>query len=216
MYCYRRHNLERRIRGSRIIVIALTIALVLIALVAAAIYYYYTAEIQVNVEAPRVTWVTGSDITASIGTNKTSCQITINNLEPNATTVYTNALKFTVNTASSTNGMAVQLTNLADSGNIIWGIRFYVFTEGGSSTSLLLVDGGNATIGSTDGNVPVAQIGYRQSGANSNYGSITLPTQSTGFTGSMGTTYIVAIEVMGNDGILTTQTATLQLKLLWS
>jgi hypothetical protein len=194
------------------------IALVSFTLVAAAIYYYYTVEVQVNVEAPKVTWVTGSDITASIGTNKTSCQITMDNLEPNATTVYTNALKFTVNTVSSLDGMAVQVTNLADSGSIIWGIRFYVFTEGGSSTSLLLVDGGNATIGSTDGNGPVAQVGCRQSGANPNYGptTTTLPTQSASFTGSASTTYIIAIEVMGKDGILNTQTATLQLKLLWS
>ena len=208
--------MERRIRPSRIIIIALMIALVSFTLVAAAIYYYYTVEVQVKVEAPKVTWVTGSDITASIGTNKTSCQITMDNLEPNATTVYTNALKFTVNTVSSLNGMAVQVTNLADSGSIIWGIRFYVFTEGGSSTSLTLVDGGNATIGSTDGNAPVAQVGYRQSGANPNYGPTTFPTQSATFTGSASTTYIIAIEVMGKDGILNTQTATLQLKLLWS
>jgi hypothetical protein len=208
--------LQHRIRASRIIIAAIVIALVSITLVAAAIYYYYTAQVQVNVEAPKVTWVTGSDVVASIGTNKTWCQITIGNLEPNATTVYTNALKFTVNSASSASGMAVQVTTLTDSSSIIWGMRFYVFTQAASSTSLTLVDGGNATIGSTDGNQPVAQVGYRQSGANVNYGSTTVPTQSSGFTGSSGATYIIAIEVMGKDGILTTQTATLQLKLLWS
>lgn len=192
------------------------IALVSITLVAAAIYYYYTAQVQVNVEAPKVMWQTGSDIAASIGTNKTSCQITIGNLEPNATTVYTNALKFNYTTTSSTNGSAVQITTLSDTNTIIWGIRLYVYTQGTNSTSLTLVDGGNATIGSTDGNPPVAQVGYRQSGANASYGSTTVPTQSSGFTGSAGSTYIIVIEVMGKDGILTTQTATLQLKLLWS
>lgn len=208
--------MQHRIRASRIIIVALIIALVSITLVAAAIYYYYTAQVQVNVETPKVTWVTGSDIAASIGTNKTWCQITVGNLEPNATTVYTNALKFTVGTLSSSSGMALQVTTLTDNSSIIWGIRFYVFTNSTLSTSLTLVDGGNATIGSTDGNQPVAQVGYRQSGANANYGSTTVPTQSGGFTGSAGAMYIIAIEVMGKDGILTTQTATLQLKLLWS
>jgi hypothetical protein len=95
-------------------------------------------------------------------------------------------------------------------------MRFYVFTQGASSTSLTLVDGGNATIATTDGNSAVAAVGYRQSGASSSYGSTSVPTQSSGFTGSAGTTYIIVIEAMGKDGILTTQSATLQLKLLWS
>jgi hypothetical protein len=208
--------LQHKIRASRIAIVGFIIALVSVTLVAAAIYYYYTAQVQVTVEAPKITWVTGSDIAASIGTNKTWCQITISNLEPNATTVYTNALKFTVGTSSSSSGMALQVTTLTDTNTIIWGIRFYVFTSGASSTSLTLVDGGNATIGSTDGSTTVAAVGYRQSGASSSYGSTSVPTQSSGFTGTASTTYIIAIEVMGKDGILTTQTATMQLKLLWS
>lgn len=214
--CYRRYDLQHKIRASRIAIVGFIIALVSVTLVAAAIYYYYTAQVQVTVEAPKITWVTGSDIAASIGTNKTWCQITISNLEPNATTVYTNALKFTVGTSSSSSGMALQVTTLTDTNTIIWGIRFYVFTSGASSTSLTLVDGGNATIGSTDGSTTVAAVGYRQSGASSSYGSTSVPTQSSGFTGTASTTYIIAIEVMGKDGILTTQTATMQLKLLWS
>jgi hypothetical protein len=99
--------LQHRIRATRIIIVALAIALASIALVAAAIYYYYTVQVQVNVETPKVTWVTGGDIAASIGTNGTWCQITIGNLEPNATTVYTNALKFTVGTTSGSSGMAL-------------------------------------------------------------------------------------------------------------
>jgi len=208
--------LQHRIRVSRIVIVGLIIALASITLVAAAIYYYYTAQVQISVETPKVTWVTGSDIAASIGTNKTWCQITMSNLEPNATTVYTNALKFTVGTTSGSNGMALQVTTLTDSNTIIWGIRFYVFTQGASSTSLTLVDGGNATIGTTDGNSAVAAVGYRQSGASSSYGSTSVPIQSSGFTGTASTTYIIAVEAMGKDGILTTQTATLQLKLLWS
>ncbi len=208
--------MQHRIPATRIVIVALVIALVSATLVAAAIYYYYTAQVQINVETPKITWVTGGDIVASIGTNKTWCQITMNNLEPNATTVYTNALKFTVDTASAASGMALQITTLTDTNTIIWGIRFYIFTQGASSTSLTLVDGGNATIGTTDGVSAVAAVGYRQSSASSGYGSTSIPTQSSGFTGSASTTYIIAIEVMGKDGILTTQTATLQLKLLWS
>jgi hypothetical protein len=207
---------QHRIRASRIIIVALIIALASIALVAAAIYYYYTAQVYVNVETPKVIWVTGSDITAVIGTNSTWCQITVNNLEPNATTVYTNALKFTVNTASSSNGMGLQIGTVGDSNSIIWGIRFYIFNPGASSTSLTLVDGGNATISGTDGNQPLGQVGYRQAGANSGYGSTTVPTQSSGFTGAATTTYIIAIEVKGAAGISTTWTANMQLKLLWS
>lgn len=208
--------MQHRIRATRIIIVALIIALVSVTLVAASIYYYYTAQVQVNVETPKITWLTGGDITASIGTNKTWCQITINNLEPNATTVYTSALKFTVGTASAASGMTLQITTLTDTNAIIWGIRFYIFTQSTLSTSLTLVDGGNATIANTDGNSAVAAVGYRQSSASSGYGSTSVPTQSSGFTGSASTTYIIAIEVMGKDGILTTQSASMQLKLLWS
>jgi len=215
MYCYRRYTLQHRIRASRIIIIALVIALASITLVAAAIYYFYTAQVQVNVETPKVTWVTGSDIAASIGTNKTSCQITIGNLEPNATTCYTNALKFTVNTAT-VNGMSVQITSVSDTNSIIWGIRLYVFNQSASSSSLTLVDGGNVTIGSTDGNAAVAQVGYRQTGANSAYGSTTTPTGSGNFAATAGQNFIIVVEVMGKDGILSTYAATLTLKLLWS
>ncbi len=209
-------TLQHRIRPSRIIIIGMIIALTLVTLVSAAIYYFYYAQVQVSVETPKVSWVTGSDIAASIGTNKTWCQIAISNLEPNATTVYTNALKFTVGTTSSANGIALQVGALTDTNTIIWGIRFYIFTQGASSTSLTLVEGGNATIDSTDGNSAVAAVGYRQAGAASGYGSTSVPVQSSGFTGSSGTTYIIAVEVIGKDGILTTQTATLQLKLTWS
>jgi hypothetical protein len=205
--------LQRKTRTS---IIALVItAIVLTTIVSAAIYRYYSAQVQVTAEAPKVTWVTGSDIEASIGTNKTWCQITISNLEPNATTLYTNALKFTVDSASSAGGMALQITTLNDSSNIIWGIRFYIFTQGVGSTSLTLVDGGTATIGNTDGSDAVTAVGYRQAGASSGYGSTSTPIQSDAFTGSASTTYIIAIEVMGKDGILTTQTASMQLKLLW-
>jgi hypothetical protein len=209
-------TLQNRIRASRIILVGLIIAIACIGLVAAAIYYYYYAQVQVTVETPKVMWVTGSDINASIGTNKTWCEITIGNLEPNATTVYTNALKFTVGTASSASGMSLQIASITDSNTIIWGIRFYVFTQGASSTNLTLVDGGNVTIGTTDGNPSIAAVGYRQSGAPSGYGSATTPIQSSGFTGGAGTTYVIALEVMGKDGILTTWTATMQLKMLWS
>lgn len=192
------------------------IALASIALVAAAIYYYYTAQVYVNVEAPKVAWVSGTDVAATIGTNSTWCQITLNNLEPNATTVYTNALQFTVSTSSSSNGMGLQVGTLSDSNSIIWGVKFYVFNPGASSTSLILVDGANATISNTDGNQPIASVGYRQAGANVNYGSTTVPIQSSGFTGVAAKTYIIAIEVKGAAGISTSSTASIGLKLLYS
>jgi hypothetical protein len=206
-----------RSRTLRITIGALIVALASIMLVVAAIYYFYTAEVQVNVEAPKVIWASGNDITATLGTNKTWCQITISNLEPNATTCYADALNFTVGgNGSSTNGMSLQIISMTDTNNIIWGIRFYVFASGASSTNLTLVDGGNVTISGTNGASSVTAVGYRQSGASSSYGSTSVPSLSGGFTGSANTTYVVAIEVMGKDGILTTQSATFQLKLLWS
>ena len=208
--------MQQRIRASKIIIAALVIALVSITLVAFAIYYYYNTQVYVNVETPKVTWVSGSDIAASLGTNGTWCQITMNNLEPNATTVYTDALNFTVNTDSSSSGMVLQILTVSDSNSIIWGVRFYVFNPGASSTSLTLVDGGNATINNTDGNQPIAQVGYRQATANSGYGSTTVPIQSSGFTGVAAKTYIIAIEVKGAAGISTGSTANMGLKLLWS
>jgi hypothetical protein len=208
---------QRRIRASKIILAALAIVLASITLVAVAIYIYYSAQVQVGVETPKVTWTSGSDMTAITGTNKTSCQITLGNLEPNATTVYTSALKFTIgSTSSGSGGMALQILTVTDSDGIVWGIKLYVFTQGASSTSLTLVDGGNATILNTDGGSAIATVGYRQSGASSGYGSATYPTESSGFTGNAGTTYVIAIEVMGKDGISTASTASIQLKLVWS
>lgn len=209
-------SVQHRMRASRIVVLALALALVSIT-VMAAVYYYYAAQVQVRVETPKVIWASGSDITASTGTNKTSCQITIDNLEPNATTAYTSALKFTVGgTSSSPGGVSLQIFTVTGNSSIIWGIRFYIFTEGSNSTDLSLVDGSAVTISNTDGGGPVAQVGYRQASAPLGYGSTSVPIESGGFTGSAATTYVIAIEVMGQDGILTSQTATLQLKLLWS
>ena len=187
-----------------------------VTLVAATIYYYYTAQVPVSVETPKINWVTGSDIAATIGTNLTWCQISLSKLQPNATTVYTSALKFTVLSASGASGMKLQMASVTDTNTIIWGIRFYIYKSGASSTTLTLVDGGSVSVGSTDGAAAVDAVGYRQSGAASGYGSTTTPADSTGFTGAASTTYIIVIEAYGKDGILSTQTATIQLRLIWS
>lgn len=204
------------IRKKKMIVATLAIAAISMTLVSAAIIYFYTGTLTLSSETPKVTWVTGTDITATVGTNKTWCQIAIGNLEPNATTVYTNALKFTVAGDSNAGGMTLQIVSLTDPNTIIYGIKFYVFTQGVSSTGLTLVDGGTVTISNTDGNAAVSSVGYRQAAAPAGYGSTTLPIASNGFSGVAATTYIVALEVMGEDGILTTQTANLQLNLVWS
>jgi len=206
-------NTLTRVRASLIagIILMLSVTLVL-----ATIYYYYTAQVPVSVETPKVQWVTGSDITATIGTNNTWCQISVSKLQPNATTVYTSALKFTVVSASAASGMKLQIASITDTNTIIWGIRFYIYKSGASSTTLTLVDGGSVSIGTTDGNTAVDAVGYRQSGANANYGSTSTPADSTGFTGAADTTYIIVIECYGKDGILSTQTATIQLRLIWS
>jgi len=109
-----------------------------------------------------------------------------------------------------------KVASVTDSNTIIWGIRFYIYVSGASSTTLSLVDGGSASISTTDGSTAVDAVGYRQSGASSGYGSISTPADSTGFTGWTYNTYIIAIEAYGKDGILSTQTATIQLRLIWS
>jgi hypothetical protein len=187
-----------------------------VTLVAATIYYYYTAQVPVSVETPKVKWVTGSDIAATIGTNLTWCQISLSKLQPNATTVYTNALKFTPLANSTTTGMKLEVASVTDTNTIIWGIRFYIYVSGASSTTLSLVGGGSVSISGTDGAAAVDAVGYRQSDASSGYGSTSTPADSTGFTGWTYNTYIIVIEAYGKDGILSTQTATIQLRLIWS
>lgn len=209
-------KMENKLRTLVSVKVALAIAMVSLVLVAATIYYYYTAKVPVSVEVPKLKWVTGSDITATIGTNYTWCQISLSKLQPNATTVYTSALKFNVTTASGSSGMKLQIASVTDSDTIIWGIRFYIYKSGVSSTTLTLVDGGSVSIGSTDGNAAVDAVGYRQSGATSGYGSTSAPVDSSGFTGALNTVYIIVIEAYGKDGILSTQTATIQLRLIWS
>lgn len=209
----RMENRARTLLGLKVV---LVIVMVLVALVSAVIYYYYTAQVSISVEAPKVQWVTGTDISATIGTNTTWCQISLSNLEPNATTVYTNALKFTVVSASGASGMKLEIASVTDTDTVIWGIRFYIYESGAGSTILTLVDGVSVSIGSTDGNAAVDAVGYRQSGANTNYGSTTTPADSTGFTGAASTTYIIVIEAYGKDGILSSQSATMQLRLIWS
>lgn len=208
--------LRNRVRAILSAKVAAIILLLFVTLVTATIFYYYTAKVPVSVEAPKIEWETGSDISATIGTNKTWCQVSVSKLQPNATTVYTNALKFKVLTASASNGMKLQIASVTDSNSIIWGIRFYMYTSGASSTTLTLVDGGSVSIGSTDGAAAVDAVGYRQSGATAGYGSTSTPADSTGFTGALNTVYIIVIEAYGKDGILTTDTATIELRLIWS
>lgn len=196
--------------------IVAVVLLMFVTVVAATIFYHYTAKVPVSVEAPKIEWITGTDISATIGTNKTWCQISLSKLQPNATTVYTNALKFKVLATSAASGMKVQVASLTDGNNIIWGIRFYIYKSDSTDKDLTLVDGGLVTVGSTDGNDTVAEVGYRQSGAPAGYGSTTIPTESSGFTGTVNEIYIVVIEAYGKDGISTTDTADIELKLVWS
>jgi hypothetical protein len=198
---------------TKLLSVAFIIAIVMVGLVISAVYYYYTAHIPVSVETPKIQWLSGTDINASIGTNNTWCQITLTRLEPNATTVYTNALEFTVLSVPA--NMKLEIASVTDTSTIVWGIRFYVYQSGSSNSTLKLVDGGYVSIQGTDGNAPVDQVGYRQNGATAGYGSNSTPADSNGFLPT-STTYIIVIEAYGRDGITTTQTATIELRLIWS
>jgi hypothetical protein len=200
-----RENMENRLRN--LLSIAFIMAIVLVGLVFAMAYYYYSVHVPVSVETAKIQWKTGTDISASMGTNTTWCQISLGKLEPNATTVYTDALNFTVLSGSS--NMKLEISSVTDTNNIIWGIRFYIYQSGGSSSTLQLVDGGSVSVGGTNGSAAIDSVGY-------GYGSTSQPVDSNGFVGTSATTYIIAIEACGKDGILITQTADIQLKLIWS
>jgi hypothetical protein len=205
--------MENKLRTLLSVKVALTIAMVSLVLVAATIYYYYTSTVTVSVEAPKINWVTGGDVAATISGNKSYCTVSISKLQPNATTVYTSALKFTVVAAGT---IKLQIASVTDSNSIIWGMRFYIYKSGASDKNLTLVDGGQVTVGSTDGGGPVAQVGFYQTGANTNYGTLigSLPAGSTGFAATT-TTYIIVLEAMGEETCQTTESATINLRLIW-
>jgi hypothetical protein len=193
---------------------ATTILVVLLA-IASATSYYCLAPLPVSVVSSRAKWSTGNDVIATIDPNE-RCEISLTRLEPNATTVYTDALEFTPLSIPVVTCMKLEITSVIDSNGIIWGIRFYVFKSGTSTTTLTLVDGSSVSIDKTDGNAAVCAVGYRHPDANLGYGSATIPVDSTIFAGSDSVTYTIAVEVQGKDGILSTQAATLQLGLVWS
>ncbi len=193
---------------------ATAIPIVLLAIVAATLCYCFV-QLPVSVASSRVKWSTGSDVTAKIDANEW-CEISLNKLEPNATTVYTDILKFTPLSNSVVSRMRLEIASVVDSNGIIWGIQFYVFKSGTSNTILTLVDGSSVSIDKTDGDVAVCAVGYRQTDADLGYGSTTTPVKSTVFIGADSTTYTIAVEAYGKDGILSTQAAMLQLGIVWS
>jgi hypothetical protein len=172
-----------------------------------------TLRIPVSAKTPRIEWLLGSDITPVVDEENVRFQIT---LYPRATTVYTNALKFKVVGTSQPNSMRLQISAVTDTYCIIWGMRFYIFKSGSNSTNLTSAGNGVISIDNTDGNTAIDAVGYRHIEAPSEYGSTTTPVDSTGFTGVGDTAYIIAIEASGRDGILSTQTAALQLMLVWA
>lgn len=179
----------------------------------AALHICNTLRIPGLAETPRIEWLPGSDITPVIAAENVCFQIT---LHPRATTVYTNALKFKALSTSQPNGIRLQISAVTDNNRIIWGLRFYIFKSGSNSTNLAFADNGAASVDNTDSNAAIDAVGYRHPDAPSEYGSTTTPVDSTGFTGAQDTTYIIAIEASGRDGILSTQTAALQLTLVWA
>lgn len=201
-----------RVRASLAIRIMILLLVLSTALVAATLYYYYTASVPVSVETTKIEWQTGTDISATIGTNKSWCQIALNSLQPNATTVYTSALKFKV-LADGT--VKLEIGSITDSNSIIWGVRFYIFKTGASSSNLTLVNWGNVTVSDTDGLSSKAEVGYRQSGALSGYGGTTTPQVSGIISASADDIYVIVIEIYGKEGILSTQSASMQLRLSW-
>jgi hypothetical protein len=187
--------------------------MVLLAIISAT-SYYCTAQSSVSAASSRVVWSTGSDAIAKIDANGRP-EIFLSGLEPNATTVYTDALKFTLLSQSVLDQMKIEIAFMIDSHGIIWGIRFYVFKSGTSTTTLTLVDGSSVPIDNTDGAAAVCAVGYRQSDACLGYGKTTTPVDSKAFTGADSAAYTIAVEVYGKDGILSTQGVMLQLELIW-
>jgi len=190
------------------------VSMVLLAIISAT-SCYCIAQSPVSPAPSRVIWSTGSDAIATTDANE-RCEISLNRLEPNATTVYTDALKFTLLSPSVVSYMKLEIASVTDNYGIIWGIRFYVFKSGTSTTTLTLVDGSSVPINNTDGNSAVCTVGYRHLNADLGYGETTPPADSKAFTGADTATYTVAVEVYGKDGILSTQSATLRLELVWS
>lgn len=177
--------------------------------------YYCIAQSPVSAASSRVLWSTGSDAVAKINANGRP-EISLSGLEPNATTVYTDALKFTLVSQSGVSHVEIEIASVIDSHGIIWGIRFYVFKSGTSSTTLTLVDGSSVPIDKTDGTAAVCAVGYRRADACVDYGETQAPVYSKAFIGADSAAYTIAVEVYGKDGILSTQGATLQLELVWS
>ena len=192
---------------------ATMIPMVLLAIVSATLYYGFVS-LPVSVVPSNVRWSAGRDAIATIGASG-RCEVSLSRLEPNATTVYTDTLRFTL-LSNSVSSMKFEIVSVLDGNEIVWGIRFYVFKSGTSSTALTLVDGSLASIDGTDGNAAICAVGYRHADADLGYGSTTTPVDSTVFTGSNSTTYTIVAEVHGKDGILSTQAATLQLGVAWS
>jgi len=160
-------------------------------------------------QSPRLEWLGGGDIVPTLSAGDCFTPL---RLFPNVTTVYTDALRFVLHSKC---GIKLEIASVDDSGGIIWGIRFYVYKFGASTTSLTLVDGVSVVINDTDGSSAVCQVGYRQLGANEGYGSTITPVDSNRFTGADSDVYKVVIEAY-DHGTLCTQTATIQLKLIWS
>jgi len=190
------------------------VSMVLLTIISAT-SYYCIAQSPVSTAPTRVIWSTGSDAIAKIDANERP-EISLSRLEPNATTVYTDALKFTLLSQSVVSHIKIEIASVIDNHGIIWGIRFYVFKSGTSTTTLLLVDGSSVSIDNTDGAAAVCAVGYRQSDAYLDYGETTTPVDSNAFTGADSAAYTIAVEVHGKDGILSTQAATLRLELVWS
>lgn len=193
---------------------ATTIPVVFLMIVSATLYCCF-AQLSVSVAPLGVRWSNGGDAIAATDASEW-CLIFLNNLEPNATTVYTDALKFTLVSNSVVSNMKLEIASVTDSNGIIWGIRFYMFKSGTSTTALTLVDGSSVSIDDTDGNAVICSVGYRHADADPGYGSSTTPADSTAFNGSYSTTYTIAAEVHGRDGILSTQAATLQIGVVGS
>jgi hypothetical protein len=189
------------------------VSMVLLAIISAT-SYYCIAQLPVSAAPSRVIWSAGSDAIAKIDANgQPEISLTI---EPNVTNVYTDALKFTLLSQSDLSHVEIEIASVIDSDGIIWGIRFYVFKSGTSTSALALVDGGLVPIENTDGAAAVCAVGYRQSDACLGYGETTTPIDSKAFNAAGSAAYKVAVEVCGRDGILSGQAATLLLELVWS
>ena len=188
--------------------------LILLVVSSSGIADYFVQRMLVSAESTAFEWTNNSDLTP-VMTSDNSYQIKVT-LMPNATTVYTNALRFTSFSNSVSNLVKLELSSINDPNGIISGLSFYICKGGSANTSIPFADSGSMIVEDTNGKSPICAIEYYQNGAKSNDRSTVLPVDSLSFHTDYLASYVIAIEGRANPSALSTQTGSVKLELVWS